>query len=220
MSFLLKRWQRVLTGMLVHSFRIGCLSAVTALAITPTLAADIDAPARTAAEWAVETGRADALADSIRLLLETGHSLDADNPFSVADLIEALESLPGGRDLATDIRATAARGQIGGASRRDVDLAPGEVLRIAMLMAPEEYALVEARLFRGGGDADLDIRVFDETGQLLASDIGTETGIEGFGAYAEFWSPTCLAVIIEAENTGTAPGRVALLAPQSGRRSC
>ncbi|MCV6592368.1 MAG: hypothetical protein OIF48_05405 [Silicimonas sp.] len=186
----------------------------------PGAAEDIRSGAARAAEWALEQENAPALADAITLLLDSGAALDPDDPFSVADLVTSLRRLDGGVALAKTLEARQSRGQFDGAPRQTLTLAAGESREIPMTMVPGEAALIEARLWRGAGGADIDLILRDDEGRVIAEDTGPETGVEGYGVFVEFFPETCLDLTVTLENRGADPARIAVLAPLSLRDSC
>ena len=200
------------------SRRCGAALFLCALAV-PT-AADTLADIETAARWAVEAGNAAALADVIARGRALGGSFAADDPYSLMGFLNALEGLDGGAALAADLRATASRGQLGGAPRQDFTLAAGEERALSVLLVPHERAFVEARLKRGSEAADIDLRVTGPEGALLAEDTGPETGIFGVGALVSHFPESCMPAIITVANTGTTAAEVALLVPLSPRQDC
>lgn len=186
----------------------------------PVLAEDIHKSARTAADWAMSEENPLALADSIKLLLESGSALDPDDPFSVADLLDGLREMEGGASLAEELENSASRGQLDGARRTVVTLEPGETHIQPMTMVARESAFIEARLWRDSEGADIDMRVLGPSGETIADDGGPDSGIPGVGTFVEFWPETCVAITLEIVNRGDRSGRFAIRAPLSLRDTC
>ena len=201
--------------------RRGAISALALLTVlTPVHAQDLRKSALAAAEWAVSARNPQALADSIGLLLDSGYSTDPDDPFSVSVWLEELRGMDSGQALAEELEARQARGQLDGARRTVVRLAPGETMALPMTMVAREPALIEARLWRGSDEADVDLQVLGPDGATIAEDAGPDTGIVGYGVFVEFRPDTCLAIMVELTNRGTGEGRLAVLAPLSLRDTC
>ena len=175
---------------------------------------------RVAAQWAVESQNAQALADILTLAETSGGSFAIDDPFSVADLMTALRAMPGGAALASAIEADASRGQIGGAPRQDFALESGSEYRVSAILAKGEAAFIEARLKSGSTNADIDLSVLGEDGSVLAQDVGAETGVVGYGAFVDLYPSVCAPVTIEVVNKGAGAAEVVLLVPQSEQQIC
>ena len=180
------------------------------------------AAAREMADWAASENRAEALAVAIGLLLDAGASDAADVPFSVHDDLLALKQMPGGADLARDVLQERARGVAlgGGNSRIELVLNAGDVHTETLVMAANEPALVEVRLYRSSIGADADLTIRDTTGRVVARDVGPLTGIVGDMAYVEFTPRTCLSVEVQISNTGDATAHMVVLAPPALGRGC
>lgn len=179
------------------------------------------AAAETAA-WAIETGNRDALADSIRLLLDNGGVVDPEAPWSAHDLLAALEAMDGGAALAEDIRAEQSRGVAigGGALRYDLLLGAAEEHEIPLVMAQNEPALVEVRPYKGSDGADIDLWVYGPDTTLMGEDTGPESGIEGQMAFVQFTPDRCIPVTVRLFNAGAVPARIAVFAPAATAASC
>lgn len=199
--------------------RVSCVLLCAALAASAQ-AQTTRGAAFAAADWAIDTENAPALADAIVILLKSGSVLEPNDPYSVAPLVGVLKALEGGASLADQLASLSRRGQIGGAPRRDIVLMQGETYREDIQVAPDEAAFVEARLKRFSGAADTDLRLFWENGALIEEDLGPETGVLGVGNYLEFWPEACASVRIELTNRGQGTGYVAILVPQSRQDAC
>ncbi len=211
-------WPRKAIDLMLRS---GILSVVVlTTALSSALAQDLRKSARASADWAISTKNPDALADSIGMLLDSGYSIEADDPFSVSGFLAELRAMDGGAVLADQIEADRSRGQLDGSKRKVVTLGAGETHVEPMTMVAREPALIEARLWRGFEDADIDIEVLGPEGAPIAQDVGPETGITGIGAFVEFRPETCLAITLEITNRSNTEARLAILAPLSLRDIC
>lgn len=183
-------------------------------------AADLRKSALVVAEWAVEANEPQALASSLAVLLEEGGTLDQDDPFSVLPLADALRDMPGGADLLGTVLETGSRGQLGGAARLDLLLAPGETHETDVFLVGSEVTWIEARLWRGSGGADIDVELVGSDGTSIAADISPQTGIEGIAALVDVWIDSCVNATLRITNAGGSQGRVALFVPQSPHQDC
>ncbi|MEM1234001.1 MAG: hypothetical protein AAGH70_07725 [Pseudomonadota bacterium] len=191
-----------------------------ALALPLAVGAESLRDIQIAAAWALEKGNAPALADILARGESLGGSFAADDPFTLASYLEALSNLPSGAELASALTSRAARGQLGGAPRRDFVLAPGATREVAFLLADDERSFIEARLKRGSEGADIDLMLLGEAGTALAKDVGPETGIPGVGALIMHLPEVCARVTVSVSNAGAAPAEIALLVPLSARQTC
>ena len=114
-----KDWVEVFVKSAIHIGGIIAFVLITGWTSTG-IASDLRNNARVAAEWAIERGNPEALADSINLYLDLGGGIEADDPFSVVPYLEALRAMEGGTEPATELLAVKSRGQLGGAPRTDV----------------------------------------------------------------------------------------------------
>lgn len=180
------------------------------------------AAAREMADWAIVENRAEALAVAIGLMLDAGASDAAGVPFSVHDDLLALKNLPGGEELARNVLQERARGVAlgGGNSRIELVLNAGDVHTETLVMAANEPALVEVRLYRSSIGADADLTIRDATGRVVGRDVGPLTGIVGDMAYVEFTPETCLSVDVQIVNAGDATAHMVVLAPPALGRGC
>lgn len=181
---------------------------------------DFRQSARIAARWAIETQNAPVLASSLAVLIDRGGTLDDGDPFGVATLAHALREMPGGVALMEDLLANRARGQIGGARRMDVLIGPGQSHEAKLVLVAAELSWIEARLWRGANEADIELDLIGPDGATLAADRGPETGIEGVAALLDVWMETCTNVTLRVTNTGASEGRVAIFVPISPRQDC
>lgn len=180
-------------------------------------AAQVRQAAERVADWAIDHQNADVLATAIDVLLQSGASLDPDDPWSVHALVQALKALGG---TPPDDHPTAgARGVLQGVSRLDLSLAPGESRTVSLIMAGDEAAIIEVRLKRGADAADIDLRVL-ANGDLLREDTGPATGTPEVGAYVEFWAGGCIEIDVEITNAGTEPANAVMLAPATSLLGC
>ncbi|MEM9911720.1 MAG: hypothetical protein AAF922_13145 [Pseudomonadota bacterium] len=169
--------------------------------------------------WAEAHENQSVLAASIELALRSGASLERDDPWSIAEIVEVLLLMPGGVEEMARINISRTRGVISGVSRLDVTLAPRETETVTMTMAGGELAVIEARLKRDSIGADLDLIIETETG-LRLEDTGPETGTVEIGTYLEFWPETCMELKIYLSNSGSQNASAVLLAPASSLVSC
>lgn len=209
-------WNILLSGAAVLGFAV-----LHTLGLHGTArAADLRQSAWLIAEWALARENPTALADSITLYLDEGGNLDQGDPFSALAMIEALRAMPGGAALAEEIVATRARGQFGGASRIDILLAPQSEHVADLRLVGGEVSWIEARLWQGSQGANIDLEMHDADGNLLGEDLAEDTGVEGVAALLEVWADACVDARLRIANSGAAPGRVAILIPQSARANC
>lgn len=184
------------------------------LLATPGPASDPGrADLRIAADWAIETGNAAALADSIRLLIDAGATADPDAPFSVAAYLEKLATMEGGAGQVDALRARSARGQVDGAPRMELSLAAKEIRTMTLTMVPGEDAFVEART--ANLDTGIEILLRGPDGEILVTE-----PIGEFGFYYEFVPETCFSIDVEISNPGSDTQRVAIFSPLSDRDTC
>lgn len=204
---------------------LGALGLTACLAASPLSAGGIAedrAAAREMATWAIEAGKAAPLATAIGLLLETGATEKENAPFSVFRELQALRSLPGGADLTRKLLEERSRGVAlgGGNSRIELVLQSGDTHIETLVMAANEPALVEVRLYRGSIGADADLTVRSSAGQVLGRDTGPLTGIVGEMAFVEFTPDTCLSVDVQIVNAGDATAHMVVLAPPALGQGC
>lgn len=173
-----------------------------------------------AVEMSIEAKNGQALAESIMLLLEAGHSLEVDDPFTVQPLMVALRGLPEGKDLADGLSNFVARGQIGGAPRVDLVIAAGEAHSQTIRLMSQEPAFVEIRLRKGSDLADIDLQILGPDQKLIVADEGPETGRVGYGNLVEFWPEACVEVTVDITNRGDGDADLVLLIPQSLHTTC
>lgn len=185
-----------------------------------TQASELRQSAWIAAEWALKQQNPAALADSLALYLDEGGNLEAGDPFSAFGMLEYLRTLPSGEALAEELLSTRARGQFGGAPRIDIVLEPQSEHVTDLRLVGGEVSWIEARLWQGYPGADIDLEMRDLNGNLLGEDQAADTGVEGVAALLEVWSDGCVEAQLRVANSGAAPGRVAILIPQSARSSC
>lgn len=204
-----------------HKTAAVCLIGLTLTVwAASAVALDNRQSAQIAARWAVEARNPQALADSLSVLLKEGSTLDREDPFSVSHLADELAVMPGGPDLLEAVLASNSRGQLGGAARLDLELAPGEAHEVEVVLVGRELTWVEARLWRGSEGADIDVVLTGTDGTGLAADTQPQTGVEGIAALLDVWVETCTRARLRITNAGTAAGRVALFVPQTTRPNC
>lgn len=213
----------------ITSCCVAWVCGISALGALSGTAEELGAPAQTRlgaetlAIWGYENGADLALLAGLSGLLAAGVSLEPDDPWRARRYVETLQ-----QNFATDAQLLSQlsrqlarpRGVFDGISRIDAVLEPGEQLTVAVEMAQGETALVEARVKSDGTGADVDLEVRTLSGDLLASDIGPDTGIEGTGTLA-LWRPQgCETVEIIVTNAAQVPARVVMMAPPSQQETC
>lgn len=190
--------------------------------LVATKAAPQDAgPTRAQAEALAQRGAATSnpadLIAGLRGLLNTGATLADDDPWNALDLLHRLKAInvKQGGAYAKDIALLQAtpRGSSGGFSRFDLDLSPGAREAMRLTVVADEAAIVEVRLKRGSGAADIDLFVTDASGAFVIQDAGPQSGILGIAAYVEFLPETCLDILATLVNAGTDVAHVAVIAP-------
>ncbi|SDO35678.1 hypothetical protein SAMN05216196_10538 [Lutimaribacter pacificus] len=194
-----------------------------ALAEGGTVAARRAAAEAQSAEGA-RTGDAALLIAGLRGLLASGATLAPDDPWNASAYMARLRELSAesgdahARDIA--ILTARARGSSGGFSRFDLELAPGADEAFTLRVVGAEAAIVEARLKRGSGAADVDLIVTGPDGAVRGSDIGPSSGIVGIAAYVEFVPETCLDITATLVNAGTETARIAVISPPALEPRC
>lgn len=217
-------WRRAVRAILLGA----CLGASTLsgarIAAAETANSDeLRQAAETLAPLALETGDGDLLVAVISALLGGGATLAGDDPWGVAGLMARLRAVDADSGLyRTGIARLESRGRgvISGPNRYDSTLAGGAEEEFRLLVAANEHAIAEARLKKGAGAADIDLVVRTAEGEILTSDIGSDTGILGFGAYVEWWPDRCGEVIVTIRNTTDISAGVVFLAPRAQAQSC
>lgn len=180
--------------------------------------------AETLAPLAVETGDGELLVAVISGLLDGGATLEGDDPWGVADLMARLREVDADSGLyrieITRLESRM-RGVISGPNRYDSTLAGGAEEEFRLVVAAREHAIAEARLKKGAAAAaDIDLIVRTVEGEVLTSDIGTDTGILGIGAYVEWWPESCGEVVVTVRNTTDVSAGVVFLAPRAVAQGC
>lgn len=205
----------------VFAVSVVCASPVSSDSLTPF--PQIRLAAEALAIWGLENDADLALLSGLSGLLASGVSLDATDPWQAHVYASTLrENFGADEHLQSQLslKLAQSRGVYDGVSRIDTALEPGESLTISVQMAKGEIALVEARIKQGGPAANIDLIVTSLDGELLASDIGAATGIEGTGTLA-YWVPeTCQKVEISVTNTGDVVARLVIMAPPSLQNDC
>jgi hypothetical protein len=175
------------------------------------------------APLAAETGDGELLVAVISGLLDGGATLESDDPWGVADLMALLRAVDADSgNYRTEIAQLQSRmrGVISGPNRYDSTLAGGSEEEFRLVVAAHEHAIAEARLKKGAAAADIDLIVRTVEGEVLTSDVGTDTGILGIGAYVEWWPEICGEVIVTVRNTTDVSAGVVFLAPRAVAQSC
>jgi hypothetical protein len=179
--------------------------------------------AETLALYGRDRGDPAMLLGSLEVLLATGATLEADDPWGAAAILDEFEALARGDiqllALLSDLEARP-RGALAGPIRDDLTLDPGATLRIEYLVAEGELMDVEVRLKHGSEGADLDLAAYDADGTEIANEAGPETGIIGIGAYIRFIPEECDHFTVEIRNTGNAPASFALVAARAITPDC
>lgn len=179
--------------------------------------------AETMALWGMENESDLALLSGLSGLLNAGVSLDPDDPWRADYYANILrEQFKDDAKLSAQLSLLLARprGVFDGISRVDAILEPSENMRVTVQMAEGETALVEARIKRDGNAADIDLIVKTLSGDIVVSDIGSATGIEGTGALVQWVPETCEKVQIIVTNAGNVPARLVMMAPPSRQDDC
>ncbi|KRA52988.1 hypothetical protein [Devosia sp. Root635] len=183
----------------------------------PVSGAEILIAAETLSNWGEERDDPLLLMSAARLLVLSGATLEADDPWGVMALLDAA-----GLATANEIARLQAqpRGTLAGPTRHEVQLPPGQAEHFELTFAANEQAMVEVRLRGTSQGADVDLLVTDGKGALLASDEGPTTGTVGYGAYVEWLPAACDAVTVTVVNQGTAPATIVFLAPPAQESTC
>ncbi|MCB2136115.1 MAG: hypothetical protein KDE08_09260 [Rhodobacteraceae bacterium] len=185
--------------------------------------AELRRAAEALAPMALESGDPDLLLAAIRGLLDGGTTLAEDDPWNASALMARLREIDAGSGRYSDEISALEhriRGVLSGPNRFDATLPAGAEETFRLFVTANEWAIAEARLKRGATDADIDLIVSDEAGQVVAEDIGNASGVPGIGAYVEWWPEGCAEVVITLRNVGGTDAGVVFLAPPARSQEC
>ncbi len=198
-----------------------CVPVSTAAQSDPQT--DLRQAAETLATWGVENKAYHAVLAGLAGLLAAGVTMEPDDPWRAHEYARILREIAVADPLLLQnlsLQLSQPRGVVDGISRIDAVIEPGETLTVVLKMAQDENALVEARVKRGAGAAEIDLIVMSLDGEVLASDVGAVTGVAGTGTFAQWYSQNCESVEVTISNPGKVPAPIVMMAPPSRESAC
>lgn len=165
-----------------------------------------------------------ALVAAARLLLAVGFAAEDEDLGNLAPWLilgqAADMAEPGSREEVIIVDTFAVpRGVLEGYPRIVGRLEAAESKTYRMIFSGDEVADAAVRL-KEAGSADVDIRILDQDGQVVASDELKSSGIYGRVAYAQWVPQACGEFQIEITNRGTAGAAFLLALTPSAAGDC